>query len=66
MSESTDPVPEPETLTVSGQVGNGSIVVTSLAVSLPVFSSLPPETVAWFVTLAGALRSTETSTVIDG
>jgi len=40
------------------------IVVTSLAVSLAVLVSLPPETVAVFVTELGALLATFTVSVI--
>jgi len=42
------------------------IVVTSLAVSLEVFVSPPPETVAVFVTDAGALLATFTVKLIVG
>jgi hypothetical protein len=42
------------------------IVVGSLAVSLLVFASPPPETVAVFVTLAGALPTTFTVSVMAG
>jgi len=45
---------------------NTAIAVGSLTVSLAVFVSPPPLTVAWFVTLAGALLATATVTVIAG
>ena len=40
--------------------------VTSVAASLPVLISPPPETVASLVTLAGAFRATLTVTVNAG
>src|SRR5258708_27662185 len=43
-----------------------TIVVGSVAVSLLPLASPPPETVAVFVTDAGALRFTETVSVISG
>jgi hypothetical protein len=42
------------------------IVVTSVATSLVVMLSPPPETVAVFVTLAGAFAATFTVSVIAG
>ena len=44
----------------------GVIVVRSFAVSFVVFVSPPPETVAVFVTEAGALAATFTVRVIAG
>jgi hypothetical protein len=52
---------------VSVGTGFGAlIVVGSLTVSLAVFVSPPPETVAVFVTLAAALLATLTASVIAG
>jgi hypothetical protein len=46
--------------------GGAVIVVTSIDVSLAVFSSPPPDTVAMLVALAGALAATLTVNVIAG
>src|SRR5258708_4655245 len=50
----------------NGDVTAGFMVVTSVAVSLPALASPPPETVAVLVTDRGALRFTETVSVISG
>ena len=49
----------------SGKEG-ATVVVGSLAVSLAVFVSPPPDTVAVFVTLAGAFDATFTVSVMAG
>ena len=56
----------PEWLLDMVRSGGEAIVVTSLAVSLDVLVSPPPETVTVFVTEAGALLATFTVNVIAG
>ena len=63
-SESTEPVPCPDLLTLSGK--RATIVVGSLVESLLVTTSPPPDTVAEFVTELEAFPATSTVTVIAG
>jgi hypothetical protein len=52
-------------IVISASVG-GRTLATSVAVSLAVFVSPPPDTTAVFVTVAGAVTATETVIVIGG
>ena len=62
LSAETEPEPVPLTVTVSGN-RSGSIVVGSEALLFEALTSPPPETVATFVSDAGAVAATET---VDG
>jgi hypothetical protein len=57
---------QPTNVTALPPPADALMVVASLAVLLTGFASPPPETVAVFVTLAGALEETFTLTTMGG